>query len=55
MCRDDLCVPCRSVRDGRVDVAAFWQRLGRPVVHDTAGEIWVFGAGAESATTRWPD
>ena len=46
MCRDDMCVPL-AVRDARVDVAAFWQRLGRPVVHDAAGEAWVLGVGAE--------
>jgi hypothetical protein len=44
MCRDDLCVPM-PVREGRVDVAAFWARLDRPVVRD--GETWVLGAGAE--------
>ena len=31
MCQDDVCVPL-PVRDGRVDVAAFWRLLGRPVV-----------------------
>ncbi len=45
MCRDDICVPM-PVRDGRVDVAAFWRRLDRPVVSDSAGETWVLGAGA---------
>jgi hypothetical protein len=44
MCRDDVCVPM-PLRDGRVDVAAFWALLDRPVVH--AGESWVLGAGAE--------
>ena len=51
MCRDDLCVPL-PVRDGRVDVAAFWRRLGQPVVHDAAGETWVLGAGAEQRNER---
>jgi hypothetical protein len=46
MCRDDLCVPM-PVRDGRIDVAAFWARLGQPVAHDAAGETWVLGTGAE--------
>jgi len=44
MCRDDLCVPM-PVREGRVDVAAFWARLDRPVVR--SGETWIVGAGAE--------
>jgi hypothetical protein len=46
ICREDMCVPM-PVRDGRVDVAAFWRLLDRPVVHDSAGETWVLGAGAE--------
>jgi hypothetical protein len=46
MCQDDVCVPL-PVRDGRVDVAAFWRLLGRPVVSDAAGDTWVLGAGAE--------
>jgi hypothetical protein len=46
MCRDDLCVPT-SVRDGHVDVAAFWRLLGCPVVSDAAGETWALGAGAQ--------
>ncbi len=45
MCRDDLCVPM-PVRDNRIDVAAFWARLGQPVVHDAGGETWALGAGA---------
>ena len=45
MCRDDLCVPM-PVRDNRIDVAAFWARLGQPVVHDAGGETWVLGTGA---------
>jgi hypothetical protein len=46
MCRDDLCVPM-PVQQGRVDVADFWRRLGRPVVSDTRGDTWVLGAGAD--------
>ena len=46
MCQDDVCVPL-PVRDGRVDVAAFWRLLDRPVVSDAAGATWVLGAGAE--------
>ena len=46
MCHDDVCMPM-PVRGGRVDVAAFWRLLDRPVVHDSAGETWVLGAGAE--------
>jgi hypothetical protein len=46
MCMDEMCVPM-PVRDGRVDVAAFWRKLDRPVVSDSAGATWVLGAGAE--------
>ena len=46
MCRDDLCVPT-PLQDDRVDVAAFWRKLGCPVVNDAAGETWVLGAGAQ--------
>jgi hypothetical protein len=45
MCRDDVCVPL-PVREGRVDAAAFWRLLDRPVVSDAVGETWVLGAGA---------
>jgi hypothetical protein len=48
MCRGELCVPLpqEAQRGGRVDMAAFWGRLGFPVVRDGAGEAWVLGAGA---------
>jgi hypothetical protein len=49
MCQAELCVPLPAgmLRDGRVDVAAFWQLLGQPVVHDKADQAWVLGAGAD--------
>ncbi len=50
MCRDELCVPLASAarRGGAVDLAAFWRKLGNPVVSDRGGEVWVLGTGAES-------
>lgn len=50
MCRDEACVPLPAgeMQDGRVDVAAFWRRLGHPVLHDAARETWVLGLGAEA-------
>jgi hypothetical protein len=53
MCQAELCVPLPedAARDGRIDVAAFWQLLGRPVVHDAAGETWALGAGADERNT----
>jgi hypothetical protein len=49
MCQAELCVPLptSAARDGRLDVAAFWRLLGRPVVHDAIHETWVLGAGAD--------
>jgi peroxiredoxin len=49
MCRGDLCVPlsANTAQAGKVDAAAFWRKLGNPVVHDEARETWVLGAGAE--------
>jgi len=49
LCHGDLCVPM-PMQDGRIDAAAFWQKLGNPVVHDAARETWVLGAGAEERT-----
>src|SRR5882724_5945230 len=51
-CLGDVCVPVpagersRYVDGDRVNAAAFWKRLGNPVVHDASGEIWVLGTGA---------
>jgi hypothetical protein len=49
MCRDDQCVPLplTAVVAGRVDVEAFWRRLGNPVVCSDDRETWVLGPGAE--------
>ena len=51
LCRDEMCVPVAGraahlVRDGAIDVAAFWRYLGQPVAHDAAGETWVLGSSA---------
>jgi hypothetical protein len=50
MCRDDMCVPlpAEAVRGGAVDIAAFWRKLGNPMLHDQARETWVLGAGPTS-------
>ena len=51
LCRDEVCVPLPRegglARDGRVDVAALWRRLGRPVVHSASGDLWVLGQSAQ--------
>ena len=49
MCQDEMCVPlpAAAVGSGRVDVAAFWRLLGRPIVHDATQQVWALGAGAD--------
>jgi hypothetical protein len=52
LCREAVCIPLppgrgrEFVRDGRVNVAALWRHLGRPVVHSTRGHAWVLGQDA---------
>jgi len=51
-CLGDVCVPVpaadrsRYVDGDRINAAAFWRRLGNPIVHDASGEIWALGSGA---------
>ncbi len=49
MCRGDLCVPlpATAVKGKDVDVAAFWTKLGGPVVAAEDGEVWALGAPAD--------
>jgi hypothetical protein len=48
MCRDEQCVPLppAALGGGRVDVEAFWRRLGHPVLCAGDRQTWVLGAGA---------
>ena len=52
LCQGEVCVPLpRSnndnfVHDDEVNVAAWWTLMGRPVLHDSASENWMLGAGA---------
>ena len=48
MCRAELCVPlpAAAVKGKNVDVAAFWNKLGGPVVGSEDGEVWALGAPA---------
>jgi hypothetical protein len=52
LCRGLVCVPLppgretEFVRDARVNVAALWRHLGRPVAHSTRGHVWVLGQSA---------
>jgi hypothetical protein len=49
MCRADLCVPMptSAVGTSEVDVAAFWKKLGGPVVATDGHDVWALGAPAE--------
>jgi hypothetical protein len=49
MCRDERCVPlsASAVKDNDVDVEAFWQKLGGPVIASADGDVWALGAPAE--------
>ena len=49
MCLAERCVPlpATAVRSGRVDVAAFWTKLGGPVVAAEDGDVWALGAPAD--------
>ena len=49
MCLAERCVPlpAAAVKGDRVDVAAFWTKLGGPVVAAENGEVWALGAPAD--------
>ena len=53
MCLAERCVPLPSaaVKGDRVDVAAFWTKLGGPVVAAENGEVWALGAPADERNT----
>lgn len=49
MCRDELCVPLPllAVAANEVDVEAFWERLGGPIVASKDRDVFALGAPAE--------
>ena len=55
LCKGTICVPIpdakasQLVADDLINIAGFWRHLGRPVLHDEAGETWALG---ESASDR---
>jgi hypothetical protein len=53
MCLAERCVPlpAAAVKGDRVDVAAFWTKLGGPVVAAENGEVWALGAPADERNT----
>ena len=54
MCKDDVCVPIPGAREGdyvqgdQVNVAAFWELMGKPTASSQAGDVWFLGEGAQS-------
>ena len=52
-CQGDFCVPVppgregEFLREGEVNVAAFWRQMGRPLLHDEAGGTWALGESGE--------
>jgi len=52
LCRGPVCVPLppgreeEFVREARVDVAALWRHLSRPVVRSERGHAWALGPSA---------
>jgi len=49
MCRADVCVPlpASAVGTSELDVAAFWQKLGGPVIASDTRDVWALGAPAD--------
>lgn len=58
LCRDGICVPVPAaggqdyVRDGAVNLAAFWRLMDKPLAHDEDGEVWALGEGAGDRAAR---
>ena len=48
MCRAELCVPLpeSALGTNEVDVAAFWKKLGGPVISSDQRDVWALGAPA---------
>jgi len=52
LCQGPVCIPTPRrdpesyLKNGEVNLAAWWKLMERPVLHDAAGDAWVFGAGA---------
>jgi hypothetical protein len=49
MCRAEACVPlpASALAPNEVDVAAFWKKLGGPVVASEQRDVWTLGAPAD--------
>lgn len=59
-CRDEQCVPLPEgcLLDGEVDLAAFAERLRRPLLHDEQHGVWALGpegGGRAMTSVQAPD
>lgn len=58
LCRDEVCYPLppgeerEFVRDGRINVAAFWRRRGGAVVRSEDGGTWLLGDPLDDRRAR---
>jgi len=56
LCRGDVCVPLppgrELVRGERIDVAAVWRHLGKPIVHSDDGSAWALGEAASDRAAQ---
>ena len=54
-CREERCVPLPpgALHDGLVDLPAFAERLGMPLLHDEQAGLWALGpeSGGQAMTT----
>ena len=66
LCLGPLCVPLPAgrerefIQDDRIDLAALWRHLRRPVLHSDRGDVWVLAPsagerGAALASLEAPD
>ena len=53
LCRGDICMPVPAdksddfVQGDQVNLAAFWQRMGKPLARSKSGEVWALGESAD--------
>ena len=53
-CKDDVCVPTPTgkadsfVQGDSVNVSAFWDLMGKPVVRSANADVWLLGEGASN-------
>ena len=54
MCRADACVPLpqSAIGTNEVDVAAFWRKLGGPVITTEQRDVWALGAPADERNAQ---